>query len=127
MPRPRSLGQGAHGALRDRHAVAIEEGSDAGEKDACHWDGLVGAQVTHQTRPHRRLTWNGVAGKPLWRSLRRRGPNLRASRTAGHPRGRMDTRAPATGYWAKSEGHPVRRMLIILLVLGALAGVIWFA
>jgi multidrug efflux system membrane fusion protein len=39
----------------------------------------------------------------------------------------MDNRAPAKGFWAKSEGHPLWRLLIILLVLAAVAGVIWFA
>ena len=39
----------------------------------------------------------------------------------------MDNRARAEGFWAKTEGHPLRRLLIILLVLAALAGVIWFA
>ncbi|HEV7386107.1 MAG TPA: efflux RND transporter periplasmic adaptor subunit, partial [Phenylobacterium sp.] len=39
----------------------------------------------------------------------------------------MDNRARATGFWAKSEGRPLWRLLIILLVLAAIAGVIWFA
>jgi multidrug efflux system membrane fusion protein len=39
----------------------------------------------------------------------------------------MDNRARATGFWAKSEGHPLRRVIIILLVLAALGGLIWFA
>ncbi|WP_372784359.1 efflux RND transporter periplasmic adaptor subunit [Phenylobacterium sp.] len=39
----------------------------------------------------------------------------------------MDNRARAKGFWAKSEGHPLQRTLIILLVLAALAGLIWFA
>ncbi len=39
----------------------------------------------------------------------------------------MDNRARAKGVWAKSEGHPLMRVLVILLVLAALAGVIWFA
>ncbi|MDB5462546.1 MAG: efflux transporter, family, subunit, partial [Phenylobacterium sp.] len=39
----------------------------------------------------------------------------------------MDNRARAKGFWAKSEGHPLLRLLIILLVLAAVAGVIWFA
>jgi multidrug efflux system membrane fusion protein len=39
----------------------------------------------------------------------------------------MDNRAPATGIWAKSERHPLGRLLIILLVLAAIAGMIWFA
>jgi membrane fusion protein, multidrug efflux system len=39
----------------------------------------------------------------------------------------MDNRARAKGFWAKSEGHPLRRLLIILLVLAAVAGVIWLA
>src|SRR5437879_5903567 len=39
----------------------------------------------------------------------------------------MDNRARAEGFWAKTEGHPLRRLLIILFVLAALAGVIWFA
>jgi len=39
----------------------------------------------------------------------------------------MDNRARATDFWAKSEGQPLRRTIIILLVLAALAGLIWFA
>ena len=39
----------------------------------------------------------------------------------------MDNRARANGFWAKSEGHPLRRMIVILLVLAALGGLIWFA
>jgi multidrug efflux system membrane fusion protein len=39
----------------------------------------------------------------------------------------MDNRARADGFWAKSEGHPLRRAIIILLVLAALGGLIWFA
>ena len=39
----------------------------------------------------------------------------------------MDNRAQAKSVWAKSERHPLRRLLIILLILAALAGVIWFA
>jgi multidrug efflux system membrane fusion protein len=39
----------------------------------------------------------------------------------------MDNRARADSFWAKSEGHPVRRIIIILLVLAAIGGVIWFA
>src|SRR5437879_9201591 len=39
----------------------------------------------------------------------------------------MDNRARAKGFWAKSEGHPLRRLLIVLLILAALGGVIWFA
>lgn len=39
----------------------------------------------------------------------------------------MDNRARANGFWAKSEGHPVQRMIIILLVLAALGGLIWLA
>jgi len=39
----------------------------------------------------------------------------------------MDNRARARSFWAKSEGHPLWRGLIIFLVLAALAGLIWFA
>ena len=39
----------------------------------------------------------------------------------------MDNRARADGFWAKSAGHPLRRIIIILLVLAALGGLIWFA
>ena len=39
----------------------------------------------------------------------------------------MDNRARATGISAKSGGQPLRRTIIILLVLAALAGLIWFA
>ncbi|HEY3950074.1 efflux RND transporter periplasmic adaptor subunit, partial [Phenylobacterium sp.] len=39
----------------------------------------------------------------------------------------MDNGARASGFWARSEGHPLRRILIVLGVLLALAGVIWFA
>jgi multidrug efflux system membrane fusion protein len=39
----------------------------------------------------------------------------------------MDNRPRATELWAKSEGHPLRRAIIVLLVLAALAGLIWFA
>ena len=39
----------------------------------------------------------------------------------------MDNRARTRGVWARGEGHPLRRVLIILLVLAAIAGVIWFA
>jgi multidrug efflux system membrane fusion protein len=39
----------------------------------------------------------------------------------------MDNRARADGFWAKSEGHPLRRIIIVLLVLAALGGLIWFA
>nr|MEA2798691.1 rane fusion protein multidrug efflux system [Phenylobacterium sp.] len=39
----------------------------------------------------------------------------------------MDNRARAKGVWAKSDGHPFWRLLIVLLVLAAIAGVIWFA
>ena len=39
----------------------------------------------------------------------------------------MDNRARAKNFWARSEGHPLWRGLIILLVLAALAGLIWFA
>ena len=39
----------------------------------------------------------------------------------------MENRSRATELWAKSEGHPLRRTLIVLLVLAALAGLIWFA
>jgi multidrug efflux system membrane fusion protein len=39
----------------------------------------------------------------------------------------MDNRARATGFWAKSEGHPLRRTIIVVLVLAALAGLVWFA
>jgi multidrug efflux system membrane fusion protein len=39
----------------------------------------------------------------------------------------MDNRARAKSFWAKSEGHPLGRLLVILLILAALAGVIWFA
>ena len=39
----------------------------------------------------------------------------------------MDNGAPASGFWARSQGHPLRRALIILGVLLALGGLIWFA
>ncbi len=39
----------------------------------------------------------------------------------------MDNRAQAKGFWAKSEGNPLQRGLVILLVLAALLGLIWFA
>jgi len=39
----------------------------------------------------------------------------------------MDNRARAKSFWARSEGHPLWRGLIVLLVLAALAGLIWFA
>ena len=39
----------------------------------------------------------------------------------------MDNRASAGDFWAKSKGHPLRRTLVILGVLAALAGLIWFA
>jgi len=39
----------------------------------------------------------------------------------------MDNRARAKASGAKSDGHPLWRMLIILLILAALAGLIWFA
>ena len=39
----------------------------------------------------------------------------------------MDHRARADGFRAKSAGHPLRRVIIILLVLAALGGLIWFA
>jgi len=39
----------------------------------------------------------------------------------------MDNRAKAKGFWANSEGRPLPRGLVILLVLAALAGLIWFA
>jgi len=39
----------------------------------------------------------------------------------------MDNRGRAKAFWAESEGHPLRRTVIILLVLAALAGLIWFA
>jgi multidrug efflux system membrane fusion protein len=39
----------------------------------------------------------------------------------------MDNRARANSFWAKSEGHPLRRTIVILLVLAALGGLIWFA
>lgn len=39
----------------------------------------------------------------------------------------MDNRARAKGFWARSEGHPLWRGLIVLLVLTALAGLVWFA
>ena len=39
----------------------------------------------------------------------------------------MDNRARARSFWARSEGHPLWRGLIVFLVLAALAGLIWFA
>ena len=39
----------------------------------------------------------------------------------------MDNRARGPGFLAKTEGHPLRRWLVIALVLAALAGVIGFA
>ena len=39
----------------------------------------------------------------------------------------MDNRTRAPGFLAKSEGHPLRRWLVIGAVLLALAGLIWFA
>lgn len=39
----------------------------------------------------------------------------------------MDNRAQAKSVWAKGERRPLGRLLIILLILAALAGVIWFA
>jgi len=39
----------------------------------------------------------------------------------------MDNRARARSFWARTEGHPLWRGLIVLLVLAALAGLIWFA
>jgi membrane fusion protein, multidrug efflux system len=39
----------------------------------------------------------------------------------------MDNRARARGFGAISEGSPLRRTVIILLVLAALVGLIWFA
>jgi multidrug efflux system membrane fusion protein len=39
----------------------------------------------------------------------------------------MDYGARAKGFLAKTEGQPLRRTLIILLVLAALVGLVWFA
>ena len=39
----------------------------------------------------------------------------------------MDNRARAKSVWAKSEGHPLRRGVVVLLVLAALVGLIWLA
>ncbi|MFL5298096.1 MAG: efflux RND transporter periplasmic adaptor subunit [Phenylobacterium sp.] len=39
----------------------------------------------------------------------------------------MDTRTRVSRVWKTSEGNPGRRALIVILVLAALAGVIWFA
>ncbi|MFI4964061.1 MAG: efflux RND transporter periplasmic adaptor subunit [Caulobacterales bacterium] len=39
----------------------------------------------------------------------------------------MDNRTRAKSFWAKSEGHPLRRIVIVLLVLAAVAGLVWLA
>lgn len=39
----------------------------------------------------------------------------------------MDYRAQAKGVWARSEGHPLWRVAMIVLVLAALAGLVWLA
>ncbi len=39
----------------------------------------------------------------------------------------MDNRAQAKGFWAKNEGNPLQRGLVVLLVLAALLGLVWFA
>jgi uncharacterized membrane protein YgcG len=39
----------------------------------------------------------------------------------------MDIRARARTVWATDKTHPLRRALIIALVLAAIAGLVWFA
>ena len=72
--------------MPSRYAVAAPEGSDAGVKDACHWEALVRRQVTLSTPPHLRLTWNGAAGETVMAKLAPQSAQLQSVADRRSPR-----------------------------------------